>query len=436
MTVDPCGLRKIERMGEPSDGKSGSAGLKKATSAKRRVNVRTPDVMAKVQAEVETHYRSELVERIRNRGGTLSVGKTTVHLAKQFGFCYGVERAIDLAYAARRVFPESDLYLIGEIIHNPEVNRQLAEMGIKTLEWREADAHYENLGENDVVIVPAFGASTGIMAKLKDSGCIIVDTTCGDVMSVWKRVKRYAEGGVTSIIHGKANHEETKATSSRAQGPDGTGHYLVLLTLEDVDYVCDYIRDGGDREEFLKRFEGGFSPGFDPDQHLVRIGVANQTTMLKSETQELQTRIAKAVADRDGEALAGENFRFFDTICGATQERQDALFDLLKAKMDLLLVVGGYNSSNTSHLVEIGEKELPSFFIRNSGCLKSLEEIVHFDLHNRTETTSYSELFVAGEPLVVGVTAGASCPNNLIEETILRVFELRGHGRDEVLAEG
>lgn len=424
---------------DQSAGEPGAAGVplaKAKTAARRRVNVRTPDVMAKVQAEVETHYRSALVERIKTQGGALSVGKTTVHLAKQFGFCYGVERAIDLAYAARRVFPERRLSLIGEIIHNPEVNRQLAEMGIETLEWREADAHYENLGEDDVVIVPAFGASTGIMNKLKDRGCIIVDTTCGDVMSVWKRVKRYAEGGVTSIIHGKADHEETKATSSRAQGPGGTGHYLVLLTLEDVDYVCGYIRGGGDRDDFLQRFAGGFSPGFDPEQHLMRIGVANQTTMLKSETQELQKRIAAAVADRDGAELAAENFRYFDTICGATQERQDALFDLLEDKMDLLLVVGGYNSSNTSHLVEIGEKTLPSFFIRNSECLKSLEEIVHFDLHNRTETTSYSEIFVAGEPLVVGVTAGASCPNNLIEETILRVFELRGHSRDEVLGGG
>lgn len=394
----------------------------------KRVNVRTREVMELVQAEVENHYRSAVVEALRQQGGIVTVGNTTIRLAKQFGFCYGVERAIDLAYAARRVFPDKRLFLIGEIIHNPEVNRQLAEMRIETLEWREADANYEDLNEDDVVIVPAFGASIPIMDKLEDRGCAIVDTTCGDVMSVWKRVRQYAREGRTSIIHGKASHEETLATSSRARGDDRNGHYLVLLTLDDVDYVADYIRHGGDRAAFLKRFEGGYSKGFDPDIHLQQVGVANQTTMLKSETEELQRRIEAAVTDRDGAELAAVNFRVFDTICGATQERQDALFDLLRKPMDILLVVGGYNSSNTSHLVEIGEQQLPTFFIRNSECLRSLEEIVHFDLHSKAERSSYSDQLLRDEPIIVGITAGASCPSNLIEDTILRVMQLRGLG--------
>ncbi len=202
-----------------------------------------------------------------------------------------------------------------------------------------------------------------------------------------------------------------------------------------MDYVCDYIRHGGNREEFLKRFEGAMSPGFDPDQHLKRVGVANQTTMLKSETEELQRRVQQAVIDRDGPEPAQQNFQVFDTICGATQERQDSLFEMLRKPLDILLVVGGYNSSNTTHLVEIGEKELPTFFIRTAELLKSFTEIVHFDLHLKAEKTSYSEKLASKEPIVVGITAGASCPNNLIEDTILRVFELRDVAPDLVKQE-
>lgn len=392
----------------------------------RRVNVRTPEVMERVQAEVETHYRSVLVENLRKAGGFMTVGNTTIRLARDFGFCYGVERAIDLAYAARRVFADRRVFLLGEIIHNPEVNRQLTEMGIVSIPISQHVEAVSKLGPEDVVIVPAFGAETQLMNIISERGCLVVDTTCGDVMSVWKRVRGYAKQGFTSIIHGKASHEETRATSSRAQGDDGKGNFVVVLTLDDVDYVCDYIRHGGDRDVFLNRFAGAMSPGFDPDLHLTRVGVANQTTMLKSETEELQRRVQKAVIDRDGPNAAQQNFQVFDTICGATQERQDSLFEMLRKPLDILLVVGGYNSSNTTHLVEIGEKELPTFFIRTAELLKSFTEIVHFDLHLKAEKTSYSEKLASKEPIVVGITAGASCPNNLIEDTILRVFELRG----------
>lgn len=404
-----------------------------ATDTKsRRVNVRTPEVMERVQAEVEAHYRSVLVENLRRAGGVLTVGNTTIRLAKDFGFCYGVERAIDLAYAARKVFSDRKVYLLGEIIHNPEVNRQLTEMGIIRIPISQHDEIAAQVEPEDVVIVPAFGAETRIMNLISQRGCLIVDTTCGDVMSVWKRVRGYAKQGFTSIIHGKASHEETRATSSRAMGEDGKGRFLVVLTLSDVDYVCDYIRHGGNRDEFLQRFAGSMSEGFDPDIHLERVGVANQTTMLKSETEELQRRVQQAITDRDGADKAQQKFQVFDTICGATQERQDSLFDMLRKPMDVLLVVGGYNSSNTTHLVEIGEKELPTFFIRTAECLKDFTEIVHFDLKSKTEKTSYSNKLSGDGPVVVGITAGASCPNNLIEDTIVRVFELRGVSRDEV----
>lgn len=384
--------------------------------------------MERVAAEVAVHFHSSIVDKLRSRGGKITFGNTTLLLAEQFGFCYGVERAIDLAYASRRVFPDSRIFLIGEIIHNPDVNSHLREMGIVSLPWGEITADYDDLCEDDLVIVPAFGAPTPFMDKVEERGCYVVDTTCGDVMKVWRRVRGYARDGITSIIHGKSNHEETLATASRALGEKGDGQYFVALTLSDVDHVCDFIRHGGDKAAFLARFAGAYSQGFDPEIHLRKVGLANQTTMLKSETLEIQRRIREAVISRDGNDAA---FHFFDTICGATQDRQDALFEMLRKPMDMLLVVGGYNSSNTAHLVEIAEPEVPTFFIRDSSRLKSLEEIVHFDLKLRQETVSnYAELFSTDRPVTIGITAGASCPNNLIEETIVKVFELRGIGRE------
>jgi 4-hydroxy-3-methylbut-2-enyl diphosphate reductase len=397
----------------------------------KKINLRTPDVMERVQQQVEEHYRSVVVERIRANGGVLAIGDTTVLLAKQFGFCYGVERAVDLAYAARKVFSDKRLFILGEIIHNPLVNEQIAAMGIKNLLGNGREAEIDELTADDIVIVPAFGTDLPTLRRIQERGCQLVDTTCGDVMSVWKRVRQNANENVTSIIHGKAEHEETKATASRALGL-GPGHFLIVLTLADTDYVCDYIRHGGDKLEFLQRFSNAYSPGFDPDIHLTAVGVANQTTMLRGETEEVQRRIRAAIIDRDGPELGAKNFRFFDTICGATQERQDALKELLREKMDLLLVVGGYNSSNTSHLAEMGEAKLPTYFVGNASNLESAARISHYNLHEKRGRIT--ENWLPSGPSVIGITAGASCPNNLIEETILRVYELRGISRHEVLA--
>jgi len=397
----------------------------------KKINLRTPDVMAKVQEQVQSHYRSVVVERIRANGGTLTVRDTTLRLAKQFGFCYGVERAIDLAYAARKVFADSRLYILGEIIHNPLVNEQIGAMGIKNLLGNGREAEIDELTADDIVIVPAFGTDLITLKKIQERGCQIVDTTCGDVMSVWKRVRQNAVEHVTSIIHGKAEHEETKATASRALGL-GMGHYLIVLTLKDTDYVCNYIRHGGDKQEFLDRFKDAYSPGFDPDIYLEAVGVANQTTMLRGETEEVQRRIRAAVIDRDGPELGSKRFRFFDTICGATQERQDALSELLLEKMSLLLVVGGYNSSNTSHLAEMGEVKMPTYFVRSASKLESAGQITHYNLHEKREIVTRD--WLPSGPATIGITAGASCPNNLIEETILRVYELRGVPAQEVLA--
>jgi 4-hydroxy-3-methylbut-2-enyl diphosphate reductase len=385
------------------------------------VNLRTPDVMARVQAEVEQHYRSQWVERIRGSGGKITIGGTTIHLAKAFGFCYGVERAIDLAYAAHKVFPEQRIFLLGEIIHNPDVNAQISAMGIRPLPARPEDEDFAALTPEDVVIVPAFGSEVSTVNRIREIGCQIVDTTCGDVMSVWKRVRQNAKDTVTSIIHGKASHEETRATASHARGP-GSGAFLVVLDLAQTHRVCEFIRGEIPASAILEEFRGAYSDGFDPEQHLRRIGVANQTTMLRSETEEVQNLLRDAIQARDHGST--ENFRFFDTICGATQERQDALFDLLRTQLDVLLVVGGYNSSNTTHLAEIGQKAVATYFVRNSSCLHSADAIAHFDLHAKTEIVTAN--WLPTTPCAIGITAGASCPNNLIEETILRVLELRG----------
>jgi 4-hydroxy-3-methylbut-2-en-1-yl diphosphate reductase len=400
-------------------------------AAPPKINLRRPDVMEAVQAQVLSHYRSELIDRIRAAGHVLSAdGLLDVKLAKEFGFCYGVERAIDLAYAARKVFPTQPIYILGEIIHNPEVNDQIRAMGILFLSGKEKNADIEQLGQGDIVIIPAFGTEVETRKKLELKGCVFVDTTCGDVMSVWKRVRQYSRDSVTSIIHGKAWHEETKATSSQATGT-GSGHYLVVFTLAETDYVCDYIVNGGNKEAFLEKFKGACSPGFNPDLHLQAIGVANQTTMLRGETEEVQRRLRTAMETRFGPAGLSKHFRFFDTICGATQDRQDALEKLLAEPPDLLLVIGGYNSSNTSHLAEMGEAKLPTYFIKNAAKMVSDKLIVHYNQHLHQEVESH-DWFPSGK-ITVGVTAGASCPNNLIEDVIRRLFELRGISVQELL---
>ena len=397
----------------------------------KRVNLRRPDIMEAVREQVELHYRSQIVEKLRQRGGVLEAGGLKVRLAKEFGFCYGVERAIDLAYAARKVFPNQPIYILGEIIHNPEVNEQLIAMGIKFLSGPIKSANIDDLKENDVVIIPAFGAEVATMDKLKAKGCQLVDTTCGDVMSVWKRVTQNAKEQFTSIIHGKSKHEETKATSSRATANAG-GHYLVVLNLPETDYVCNYIRNRGDKAEFLAKFAGAHSPDFDPERHLLSIGVANQTTMLRTETEEIQGRLRQAMIDRYGAGEIDKHYRMFDTICGATQERQDALIHLLQEPLDMMIVVGGYNSSNTSHLAEMSEERMPTFFIRNASKILSDKAILHFNLHKQEEVQT--ENWLPAGNLYVGITAGASCPNNLIDDAVRRLFNLRGVDVDSLIA--
>jgi 4-hydroxy-3-methylbut-2-enyl diphosphate reductase len=387
------------------------------------------DMKEAVAAELAAEYHSGLVQQIRGDGFVHRSGRLTIHLAKEFGFCYGVERAVDYAYQARRRFPEQAVFLTGEIIHNPHVNDRLRAAGIRFLS--DAGESLSRVTANDVVILPAFGVTIGEMERLDSIGCTLVDTTCGSVLNVWKNVKRYAAEGFTSIIHGKARHEETRATASQAlKSPAGAGHYLVVLDCAEAQIVCDYIRHSGDQRAFLARFAGAISPGFDPDRHLEKIGCANQTTMLMSESLAIERMFRQAFVDRYGDAALASRFRAFDTICSATQERQDAVMALLDSeRLDLMIVIGGYNSSNTCNLARICSERTTTYHIANPGCLVSGSEIRHRPVGQPStgavaEATSHG--WLPERDVVIGLTAGASTPNNIIGEVIESLERLAG----------
>src|SRR5947209_14420801 len=273
------------------------------------------------------NYHSAIVERIKDEDFTHRAGRLTVFLAREFGFCYGVDRAVDYAYQTRERFPDKHVFLTGEIIHNPHVNDKLRGMGIRFL--TDAGESVDRLGASDVVILPAFGVTVAMLDELDRRGCTLIDTTCGSVLNVWKNVRRYAEGGYTSIIHGKMWHEETQATASQAV--EYGGRYLVVFDGREADLVCEYIRRGTDAKSLMETFGKAVSPGFDPDRDLQRIGLANQTTMLMSESLEIGERLRAAVLDRYGQAEMAGRYQAFDTSCSATQDRQDAGVALLPA---------------------------------------------------------------------------------------------------------
>jgi 4-hydroxy-3-methylbut-2-en-1-yl diphosphate reductase len=374
------------------------------------------DLKHEVAGVLAESYHSTLVGTIKANGFTHRSGRLTVHLAEEFGFCYGVDRAVDYAYQARRRFPDRQVFLTGEIIHNPHVNTRLRDLGVRFLS--DPDEAIGALSANDVVILPAFGVTVEQFRLFEAIGCTMVDTTCGSVLNVWKNVTRYADEGFTSIIHGKYWHEETQATASQAHR-DGRSHYLVVLDRAEAGLVCDYIRHGGDRAAFLRRFEAAASPGFDPDRDLQRVGCANQTTMLSSESLAIAGMFRAALADRYGETELARRLRAFDTICSATQDRQDAVNRLLDEQaLDLMVVIGGYNSSNTCNLARICAERVPTFHIADPSGLLSPAEIRHRAVDTRAETVT-SDWLPASRPITIGVTSGASTPDNLVERAIL-----------------
>jgi 4-hydroxy-3-methylbut-2-enyl diphosphate reductase len=376
------------------------------------------DLKGAVAGMLAENYHSEVIDRIKENDFTYEAGRLTVHLAREFGFCYGVDRAVDYAYQTRKRFPDRHVYLTGEIIHNPHVNEKLRGMGIRFLSDAAADP-VEQLRPDDVVILPAFGVTVDMLQQLDRLGCTLIDTTCGSVLNVWKNVRRYAEGGYTAIIHGKVWHEETQATASQAVAYGG--RYLVVFDGRETDVVCDYIRRGGDPGAFLARFGSAVSPGFDPDRDLQHIGLANQTTMLMSESLAVGELLKSAMIDRWGESDLGTHFQSFDTICSATQDRQDAVVALLNDRaIDLMVVIGGYNSSNTANLARMCAAARPTFHVADPDCLLSSTEIRHRPIGAKAEIITHGWLPQAG-PVRVGLTSGASTPDNLVAAVIAKL---------------
>ena len=374
------------------------------------------DLKQAVAGMLAESYHSDVIARIKDNDFTYAAGRLTIHLAREFGFCYGVDRAVDYAYQTRQRFPNHTVYLTGEIIHNPHVNEKLRGMGIRFLS--DGVRPLETLGPSDVVILPAFGVTVATLQQLERQGCTMVDTTCGSVLNVWKNVRRYAESGYTSVIHGKVWHEETQATASQAVAHGGA--YLVVFDEREATEVCDFIRHGGEVGPFMERFASAASAGFEPGTHLQRVGLANQTTMLMSESLGIGEMFRAAMLDRWGATDLPDHYQAFDTICSATQDRQDAVERLLRDHpVDLMIVIGGYNSSNTANLARICAAARPTYHIADPECLLSPDEIRHRPVGAKSETVSHD--WLPPGPVRIGLTSGASTPDNLVGAVIAKL---------------
>ena len=372
---------------------------------------------AEVTGVLNTEYQSNLIQQIRDNNYQLTRGDVTIRLAEAFGFCWGVERAVAMAYETRQHFPTERIWITNEIIHNPSVNKRLREMDVKFIPVEQGNKDFSIVDSGDVVILPAFGASVSEMQVLNDKGCTIVDTTCPWVSKVWNSVEKHKKKDYTSIIHGKYKHEETVATSSFAD------KYLVVLNMKEAEYVSNYILNGGDREEFLAKFKNAYSQGFDPDKDLECVGIANQTTMLKSETEAIGKLFERTVMQKYGPEKLNEHFMSFNTICDATQERQDAMFELVEEDVSLMVVIGGFNSSNTTHLQEIAiERGIPSYHIDSDDRIGPGNKVEHKPLGKDVEV---KENWLPEGQIVVGVTSGASTPDKVVADAIEKIFELK-----------
>jgi 4-hydroxy-3-methylbut-2-enyl diphosphate reductase len=390
------------------------------------------NLKAVVRPVLAQSYHSQVVERLKQLGYAARAGEVRIKLAREFGFCYGVDRAVEYAYEAREQFPDRRIFLSGEIIHNPEVNGRIEGLGIRILpDHKSPEERYAGVDKSDVVILPAFGVSVAELQHLRAKGCVLVDTTCGSVLNVWKNVHRYARDGFTSVIHGKHYHEETKATASQALTHPG-GHFLCVKDRPEAELVCGFIRGTLEARALVERFAEATSPGFDPGRDLERIGLANQTTMLMTESLEIQEMLRAAMCERWGEAELATRFRAFDTICSATQDRQDAVLKVLaEGGLDLMVVIGGYNSSNTQALTRICAERLPTYHISSADRIER-ETIRHRPVGAHDETTSAA--WLPGGPVTVGLTAGASTPNNVVGEVVERILGLRGLRADALVA--
>lgn len=368
-------------------------------------------------------YRSDAVERLKALGYEAEAGGMRVKLAREFGFCYGVDRAVAYAYETREQFPDQRIFLCGEIIHNPDVNARLRAKGIIILpESTNASSRFAEVQSGEVVILPAFGVTTGEMDILRAKECVLVDTTCGSVLSVWRKVHRCAQDGFTVVIHGKHYHEETRATASQTKTYGG--RYICVRDVAEAEIVCGFLRGEVPAATLNEKFAAAASEGFDADHDLQRIGLANQTTMLMTESMAVQELLRAAMRDRYGESELEHRFSAFDTICSATQDRQDAVRAMLRAGgLDLMVVIGGYNSSNTQALAQMCAPHLPTFHIDAPGCISN-DGIRHRPVKQYAEIETSA--WLPGGRVTIGLTAGASTPDNVVGDVLDRILALRG----------
>ncbi|HXB31390.1 MAG TPA: 4-hydroxy-3-methylbut-2-enyl diphosphate reductase [Puia sp.] len=388
--------------------------------------------------EVPYIYRSPLITAIKNKRRAddrmkkdfsptmLDFGPLQIYLARHFGFCYGVENAIDIAFRTIEENPGKNIFLLSEMIHNPQVNLDLKNRGIRFLQDTGGKQliPFGSLVSSDIVITPAFGTSLEIDALLKSRGIHTenYNTTCPFVEKVWNRSGQIAEKKFTVIIHGKPGHEETRATFSHAAA---AGPALIIRDMEEAKMLSHFIKKEKDSGEFYKFFKDRISNGFDPVKDLERIGVVNQTTMLASETQQIADFLKQAIQEKSrfNNENSSESFADTrDTLCYATNDNQSAVSAMLSTNADIAIVAGGYNSSNTSHLVELCERKLPTYFIEDAGKMISEKSIMHFDLHKNTSITE-KEWLPVKRPLRVLLTSGASCPDAIVESVINKLCD-------------
>ena len=362
------------------------------------------------------NYESVSIDEIRKKGGVWPVGKLTFHFPEHFGFCYGVDKAIDMVFETCVRFPDRRIFLTDQLIHNPFINKKLQEKGVQYI--KRDDKHLlmcEELKPEDIVVVSAFGTDFRDIEALRQKSVTIVDSTCGAIINVWKRVEYYAKNGFVTVVHGRRNHEETRATVSQALKEGGV--YIIIENFKEAEDLAAVIRGSVTDADFKSRYAHAVSDNFVFKSADWKMGMANQTTMLKNESLEIQELLKKAFSGRFGEAEVVNRFRSFDTICGATQDRQDALRELLKKPLDLLLIVGGFNSSNTSHLAEIAWGKLPVFHIRDCEDIFSKIKIQFRNpINGETQTT---DNWFPSNAQNIGITSGASTP----DMTLLAIIE-------------
>lgn len=409
--------------------------VKPSKKAQRLQYMKTPnfhrrgfkDVRENVEKSMGEQFESALVDELKTNDFVIEKDGVKVHLAKDFGFCWGVERSIALAYEAVEHFPGKTVHITNELIHNPEVNDKLHDMNVQFIEklGESNDKDFSKVGDGDVVILPAFGASFEEMSLMDSKNVDIVDTTCPWVSKVWNTVDQHQRKGMTSVIHGKYAHEETVATTSFCED------FICVKDMKEAEMVADYILNGGDKEKFLKYFENAISEGFDPDTMLEKVGLANQTTMYKKETRAIGQLMQKAMMKKFGPVEAKDRYWEFDTICDATQERQDAIHELVENASDLdldfILVVGGWDSSNTAHLLEIPQKAgVRSFHINKADCIGADNTITHRTMSGEIVTEKLIEdIENEDREVVMGVTSGASTPDKAVQDSLSSIFLLK-----------